>query len=497
MHKLTFLSLLILSAQTLTAQVIKKNLGPNVNTKYEDISPIITPDGKTLYYVIEDHPKNEYGYSSNSQDIWYSTKDTSGKWSVCKHMGFPFNQKKYNSIESISNDGSILYIRGYYEDGEYEKAGFSYSIKTKTGWTKPQGIEIDNYSKIQKGTTSAIWISNDGIHMILSLGTSSSEKVNDLYLSKKIGPNHWSTPVAIKPLNTKKFTESTPFLASDNHTLYFSSNRDGGQGNRDIYMSRRLDDTWMKWSTPINLGPDINTSEWDAYLTTDAEGKDALITSTDLSYGENDIYKINLPIEFRPYPVTVVSGKISSIAKNDTLISNIAFRELGKNKVCGEAFCNSLTNNFTVYFSKNKSYEVYLKNKNYIPVNYVYQTVNMDSFNVANIELKSKWIDDNVYYTFKLENSTKFTENDQFYLNQLTDIMKYHTDKKIEIYYGSVNGNTFKNSNAVDIKNKIKAQLILLGIAPTQLLMDESKSPELDANNGISHADDNLLIVFK
>jgi hypothetical protein len=333
--------------------------------------------------------------------------------------------------------------------------------------------------------------------MILSLGTSSSEKVNDLYVSKKIGPNHWSTPTSIKALNTKKFTESTPFIASDNITIYFSSNREGGQGNRDIYMSRRLDDTWQKWSKPVNLGSDINTSEWDAYLTTDAEGKEALITSTDLSYGENDIYKITLPLELRPYPVTMVNGMISSINKKDTLISNIAFREKGNKNASGEAFCNSLTNQFTLYFNKNKSFEIYLKNKNYLPVNQPFQTISMDSFNVMNLSLQSKWIDTNTFYTIKIENTSKYTNNDLFYLHQLSEIMKYHSDKKIELYYGSLATSTFESKNASDVLNKIKSQLLLLGLTEKQILLKPTDSYSLDNTLGISHADDNVLIVFK
>ncbi len=60
--------------------------------------------------------------------------------------------------------------------------------------------------------------------------------------------------------------EMTPYMASDGVTMYFSSNRDGGLGDNDIWMTKRLDKTWTKWSDPVNLGSPINTDDWDAFF---------------------------------------------------------------------------------------------------------------------------------------------------------------------------------------------------------------------------------------
>lgn len=82
-----------------------------------------------------------------------------------------------------------------------------------------------------------------------------------------------------KVINTYA-NETTPFLAADNKTLYFSSSGHPGYGSNDIFVSRRLDDTWQNWSEPKNLGPKINGPTWDAYYTVPASGKNGYMVTT-------------------------------------------------------------------------------------------------------------------------------------------------------------------------------------------------------------------------
>ena len=98
---------------------------------------------------------------------------------------------------------------------------------------------------------------------------------NKTYISFLSSDGSWTEPrKLINPINTNegKFGTFATFIASDNVTLYFASDRNGGLGNCDIYYSKRLDDTWLNWSEPVNLGRDINTSDWDAYYSISAKG---------------------------------------------------------------------------------------------------------------------------------------------------------------------------------------------------------------------------------
>src|SRR5580704_13798090 len=76
-------------------------MGPEVNTKsYHEISPVISTDGKKLYFVSTNRPDNTYG-TDNSQDIWVSSLDEKGTWSQAKRLGSPLNENRYNCVYGV------------------------------------------------------------------------------------------------------------------------------------------------------------------------------------------------------------------------------------------------------------------------------------------------------------------------------------------------------------------------------------------------------------
>src|SRR5437868_7008430 len=107
---LFFLACLSIFAQEISPRYELVKMNDNVNTRYNEVSPVISPDGKSLYYFVSNHPENNYG-KENSQDIWVSTLDDKGQWAKAKHLGSPFNQNRFNQVFSFLPDGS-LFIRG-------------------------------------------------------------------------------------------------------------------------------------------------------------------------------------------------------------------------------------------------------------------------------------------------------------------------------------------------------------------------------------------------
>lgn len=292
-----------MQAQTL------ENVGSRVNSKYDELAPYITPDGKKLFFVRENDPQNTL-MPEKTQDIWYSKLEEDGKWSASKHLGNPFNKTWYNSIFYQSADGNTRIIRGAFRKGSFKGSGFSITQLTKEGWSEPEAITVKKYERMSKGRSSGICIGNDNKTMVMYLSETEKENTDDLFVSFLEKDKTWSAPRSLGPdINTAN-VETTPFLAADNITLYFSSNRPGGYGSNDIYMSRRLDSTWRKWSTPVNLGPGINTSAWDAYYTIPASGNFAYMVSGKNSFGGMDIVRIKPAEETKPKPVALISGKV-------------------------------------------------------------------------------------------------------------------------------------------------------------------------------------------
>ncbi len=313
-----------------------ENLGNTINSPYDELGPIISADGKTLYFVVDGHPSNTFG-DKDSQDIWFSQQQADGTWTKAQRMAEPLNLDQYNSVESVTPDGNTLIIRGAYKNGRYKGPGFSASQRGNNGWTFPRQLEIENFQEMNKGIFTNANLSNDGRTLMLAFSGTKKSEANDLYVSFKKDDGKWTRPQSLGTYINTPGSEDTPFLASDGVTLYFTSDRPGGLGSHDIYMTKRLDETWQNWSTPKNLGAPINTPDWDTYYSIDATGEQAYLVSGKNSLGGTDIVKVKLKEEFRPEPVVLVAGKVFNAKTKQPLAASIAYENLASGKELGTA----------------------------------------------------------------------------------------------------------------------------------------------------------------
>ena len=294
MRKLWFF---LLISSSLMAQKTPENLGSAVNSEYSELNPVISPDGRTLYFGRKSHPANRYGVKgsetiSGSQDIWFSEK-VGDTWSSARRLSEVLNRDQYNTILSISPDGQTILLKGAYVNGAYETRGFSISNKTTAGWTVPVKVEIPGYEQMSKGKNEYGYLTMDGKALLLAFSRKKNSEDDDLYVSF-FEEGRWTRPLDLGETINTKYSETTPFLSADGKTLYFSSDRPGGQGSQDIYLTRRLDDTWQNWRKPQNLGSPINTEEYDAYYSIAAKGDYAYFMSAKGSLGKKDIFRLAL-----------------------------------------------------------------------------------------------------------------------------------------------------------------------------------------------------------
>ncbi len=287
-------------------EVLRENLGRGVNSRHQEFAPVISGDGKTLFYTR--NYVSMFG-KEKDQDVWFSVQDKDGNWIKSKNIGYPINNNDKNAVFSVSADGrEILLMNKYNKDGKLSP-GISRSYRTRSGWAYPEEIKIDNYYNQSPNAEYAI--SPDGMVMVMSIQRKSTAGKRDLYVSFKKENNNWSEPINMgRQINTSEH-EVTPFIAADGKTLYFSTRGFPGYGDNDIFKTKRLDDTWQYWSEPENLGAAINTPNWDGYFTLPAAGDYAYICSINSSKKE-DIYKLELPKTAKPEPVAIISGDILS-----------------------------------------------------------------------------------------------------------------------------------------------------------------------------------------
>jgi OOP family OmpA-OmpF porin len=378
--EMRILILLLFSLLTLdTAWSQLENLGKNVNTEYNEIAPTISPDGKTIYFSRVSHPQNTNG-AKGSQDIWYSEL-RNDKWTQARRLPSPLNKEEYNSLYSITPDGNTLLIKGAYKNGVYETRGFSTSKKTARGWAAPNKIDIPGYAKTSKGQFDCGFLSNDGKVLVMSFSGKKNSKVDNLYVSFKQKNGSWSKPEDLGPeINTAEFTETTPFLAPDGVTLYFSSDRKGGQGSNDIYYSKRIDKSWKRWSRPVNLGTAINTDGYDAYYTISALGDFAYMVSFKNTEGKGDIVRFNLKPKVvpgdtvqalvavvpAPDPVAMISGKVLDAKTGKPVEATIIYENLGDGEEVGTATTNPTTGEYKIVLPKGRKYSFRAVAKDFI-----------------------------------------------------------------------------------------------------------------------------------
>ena len=149
--------------------------------------------------------------------------------------------------------------------------------------------------------------------------------------------------------------ESAPFLASDDKTLYFSSNGFSGYGGSDVYVTKRLDDTWTKWSEPENLGPEINSPLEDLFFNIPAASEFAYY-SRGVSETNTDIFRVKLPILKSPDPYVTVRGKIIDKATGKPLGAKIIYERLPDGKGLGISQSNPETGEYEIRFPAGEMY---------------------------------------------------------------------------------------------------------------------------------------------
>ena len=284
-----------------------KRLSDSVNSPYKDLKPLLSPDGNTLFFSRVQDPAN-FGGKKDLEDIWFSEKDSlTGEWLKAKNMGSPLNNKSPNFISSVQLEGdTYIVLLGNRYKGKRSVAGASYATKTDEGFTAPQTIRIDDEQNYSKHVN--FFLAQNGQVLLKSALRRGSYGGRDLYVSFKKENGHWTTPKNLGKVVNTPFEESSPFLAADNRTLYFASNGHLGFGGMDIYMTRRLDDSWTNWSEPENLGPAINTHDDEMFFYLGLHQDFGYFVRGDGT--DADIYSLNLPVYFLPEPVVRVYGKV-------------------------------------------------------------------------------------------------------------------------------------------------------------------------------------------
>lgn len=356
-----------------------ENLGALVNSEYGEMRPTISADGNLLFFIRQGHPKNVQAATvPNAQDIWYSTRDSAGNWQQAKHLNSTVNASHYNAVYWISPDLNTMLIKGAFTQGQYLGVGLSMMYKVEdNSWTPPEMLKIRNFNKFSFTQQLGASMGQDGKTLLFYMTDKKESFNNDLYVSFLEGGDIWSAPKSLgKKINLPDYNEMSPFIAADGVTLYFSSDREGGLGENDIWMCKRLDNSWQKWSEPVNLGAPINTAGSEAFFTLDAGGEYAYLTSSDGAFGASDIVRIKLLEKEKPDPVVLVSGNVYNAKTKQPLSAELIYETLPDGVEAGKGQSNGLDGSFKMVLPYNKNYSIRASADKYFAVS---ENLNLDS----------------------------------------------------------------------------------------------------------------------
>jgi OmpA-OmpF porin, OOP family len=426
-----------------------ENLGELINTGNPEMRPTISADGNLLFFIRQNDPSNiQYQTVPNSQDIWYSTRDTTGKWSKAKHLSAKVNASQYNAVYWISPDLNTILLKGSFIDGQYLGMGVSMIHKRNdNSWTNAEMLKIRNFEKFSRTMQIGASMGQDGKTLLFYMTDKKESYDNDLYVSFLEGNDIWTAPKSLgKKINLSDYNEMSPFIAADGVTLYFSSDRPGGIGENDIWMSKRLDDSWTKWSEPVNMGKPINTEGSEAFFTLDAGGEFAYLTSSDGAFGASDIVRVKLLEKEKPNPVVLVSGNVYNAKTNAPLTASLIYQTLPDGTEVGNGVSSPVDGSFKIVLPYDKNYSIRASADKFFAIS---ENLNLDSLikagykeihkdlYLAPIEIGQVFRLNNVFFDFDKYNlrPESYVELDRVvkFLNEYPNIeieMSAHTDSK-------------------------------------------------------------------
>ncbi len=356
-----------------------KRLSDSVNSMYKEIKPLFSPDGKRMYFSRINHPDNTGGVK-DQEDIWYSDLDlSSGEWKKAQNIGSPLNNKGPNFICSITPRGYYydLLLGNQYLKGNM-KAGLSIASRYESGYAKPRPVIIDNYENLSPHAN--YFLANGEQALLMSVHRRGGQGDRDLYVSFAQSDSTWSTPLNLGDVINTSEIEASPYLALDNKTLYFSSEGHLGYGEEDIFVSRRLDDTWTNWSEPENLGPAVNSAEDDIFFNLTPDQRYAFFIRGDII--NTDIYEFELPLSMLPEPVLIVRGQVLEASTRKPVPNALLqFRDTKQEVSVQQIRADSLQARYQVILPTGTDYKIFAyhdrlvsSKEEHINAEYIYQT---------------------------------------------------------------------------------------------------------------------------
>lgn len=349
------------------------NLGIRINSDEPEMYPIISADTQTLYLTRRVRWMDE--------DFYKSTVDSCGGWYTAKSLGRPPNTPSQEAAQFVSADGHYLFFMRCENRSEtgWDRGGCDlYMAYTEdSSWSVPQSFGATINTPAYEGMPC---LSADNRELYFVSDREGGYGGLDIWVSR-FEYGFWQLPRNLGPEINTAGDETAPFLHIDNNTLYFASTGHVGIGGSDLFFSRRTGDT--TWTKAKNMGYPINTTADEISICVTMDGQKAYISSDrDSVTGNYDIYETKLPASLQPISVMTINGyAFDSIERYKLNLTRIHISDINSGKEIYQFTSNKGDASYMMTLPKGKSYNFYADRIGYTANSGVITVPNIDSVN--------------------------------------------------------------------------------------------------------------------
>ena len=407
-----------------------ENLGNGVNSTLDDYWPSLSADEQTL--VITRLIKSEDFFKKVQEDFFISHWINNG-WSVAKNLGYPINTSDNEGAQTLSGDGRLMVFTACNRSDGIGRCDLYWSIRRGDKWSTPQNMGKSINTAYRETQPS---ITPDGRTLYFASDRPGGKGNHDIWVSCKDSADHWTVPENLGDSINSPGTEMSPFIHPDNQSLYFSSDGLIGLGGYDIFVSRRNKEG--KWQKSVNLGYPINTNRDEIGLIVNARGDKAYFASNIDKDRGKDIFSFDMPLQDRPSMTTYMKGRVLDAVNNSLLRARFELIDLENGKDFYRSYSDSLTGEFVVSIPVDHNYMLNVSRKGYLfySENFslkgvFYQDAPLlKDIPLQPIEIGKSTVLKNVFYE---TDSYALKKESEIELNKVVQFLKYNPGIRIEI----------------------------------------------------------------
>ena len=321
----------------------------------------------------------------NNDEDFYESTFSNGKWSNAKPVGGKINTNLNEGAQNISQDGQVLIFTGCnYPEGE-GSCDLYMAYRTKSGgWSEPENMGALLNTDFWESSPS---LSPDKRDLYFASSQTGGYGGRDIWVSRRLQSGKYSRPVNLGSEINTSGDEASPFIHADNQTLYFNSTGHPGYGTSDLFVAKKNGDT--AWTAPLNLGYPINTIDDEGSLIVASDGKTTFYASERQdSKGGLDLYTFELRKDVQANKTMWVKGQVYDSKTKVGLPSAVELTDLATRSVISKLQTDE-EGNYLVTLPAGKDYAFNVNRKGYLfySDNFSLQSRTLDSSLTINIPL--------------------------------------------------------------------------------------------------------------